>query len=97
MTDDSLNIALCAIAERVGELARDTTWYRFGSSSKRHPGRDVDLLVIYDHRDAGRVNALRNAILDAAPPEPLDLLLLTPDEAVQFDFIEKERCLRIWP
>ena len=97
MASDSLSTALGAIADGVGELARETTWYLFGSSNDRVRGSDVDLLIVYGHRDVERANALREAILDAAPPAPLDLLLLTPDEAVQFDFIEKERCRQIWP
>jgi hypothetical protein len=92
-----LTTALRVVAECCGELAAETTWYRFGSTSERATGRDVDLLVVYEHRDPKRANNLREAITSCAPPEPLDLLLLMPEEAAKFNFIESERCEQIWP
>ena len=97
MGNVSLSTALKSVAERCGALAANTTWYRFGSSTEGRGGRDVDLLVVYEHRDASRANALRETIGDCAPPEPLDLLMLMPEEAAKFNFVEAESCEQIWP
>lgn len=97
MANDSLTTALRDLAEACGKLAAETTWYRFGSTTRGVDGKDVDLLIVYAHRCPTRANALREAISASFPREPLDLLLLMPEEEAKFDFIEAEGCERIWP
>ncbi len=99
MASDSFDTALRRIAECCGDLAGETTWYRFGSTTKDlgGRGRDLDLLIVYEHRSPERANELREAIAGCEPPEPLDVLLLMPEEAAKFNFVEAEGCQRIWP
>lgn len=97
MASDSLTTTLRRVAKCCGELAAATEWYRFGSTRRGLNGQDVDLLVVYEHRDPARANALREAIAGCEPPEPLDLMLLLPEEAEAFDFIVEEGCEQIWP
>lgn len=89
---------LADLAERAGQLAHDTRWYLFGSSSRKEPKpRDIDLLIVYAHGDVDRARELSAWLEANGPMPPVDLVLLSEDEAKQSKFIEAESAILAWP
>ena len=69
--------------------------YLFGSALHAPDPRDLDLLVVYDPtqvhpRDAGRLRDAVFRALSDSTDRPLDVLLLTADEALVTGFAERE-------
>lgn len=69
--------------------------YLFGSALHRHDPQDVDLLVIYDPDvlPPAQAASLRHAMVQAcigATMHPLDLVILTNEEAEQTNFAVRE-------
>lgn len=77
-------------------LTKGTEWYLFGSIlDSRKTSADIDLLVIYeDPDDAIRI---REKIVDLEFHHPLDILLMTPQEADETNFVTSERCVQFFP
>lgn len=94
----SSTTALLALAERVSEQATGTRWYLFGSSLRdaARPN-DLDPLIVYEDGQINRALELRDCLLVADTPRPLDVLLLSASEAASTGFVDLEACVGIWP
>lgn len=64
--------------------------FMFGSSLYR-TGMDFDILIVGPPGD--HLSRLKAEIRDAGKELPLDLLFMTPSEAVETGFIDRERCV----
>lgn len=88
--------ALCTLADGLGVLAGGSTWYLFGSVDREEPGAaDIDLLILC--RDADQADRLRTAIDPDMLGLPLDLSLMTYDEAKEAKAVERQRARKIYP
>jgi predicted nucleotidyltransferase len=89
---------LANLAESAGRLAHDTSWYLFGSSSRQESRpRDIDVLIVYAHEDVDRARELSRWLEVNGPMPPIDLVLLSEEEARQSEFIKAESALLAWP
>jgi predicted nucleotidyltransferase len=89
---DSLRTRLAAVAEALGDVARGTRWYLFGSHVRGTVSgdSDVDLLVVYDSDSVADAKRLITAIWDFPMPQPLDLIVLSRAEEQEMNFVAKE-------
>lgn len=95
---DDLQAAIEASAETVSGMQRV---YVFGSALHRPDPQDVDLLVVYDPDvlPPARTGGLRDAMVQAcigATVHPVDLVLLTQEEAEQTEFAVREQARLIY-
>ncbi|GLK79250.1 hypothetical protein [Methylopila turkensis] len=88
--------ALCTLADGVGVIASGSTWYLFGSVDREESGAaDIDLLILCC--DADQADRLRNSIDLDMLGLPLDLSLMTYDEAKESGAIALQRARKIHP
>lgn len=88
--------ALIDIASRIGSSCKGSEWYLFGSIVRGDLApNDIDLMILcVDHAQA---DLLRDAINTDALDLPLDLSLLTFEEAVEIDAIGQQKALKFFP
>lgn len=84
------------IASSIASHVTEFEWYLFGSclGPKAFPN-DLDLLILYRTDEDARY--LRSYFRSTVIPFPVDLLLLTSEEEVEFNFIETQSARRIYP
>ncbi|MER8410045.1 hypothetical protein [Mesorhizobium sp. M1342] len=88
--------ALCTLADGLGVIAGGSTWYLFGSVDREESGvADIDLLILC--RDADQADRLRSSIDLDMLGLPLDLSLMTYDEAKEAGAIARQRARKIYP
>ncbi len=88
--------ALIDIATDLGPTCAGSEWYLFGSISRGDsaPG-DIDLMILcVDHAQA---DLLRAAICTDALDLPLDLSLLTFEEALEIDAVGQQNAQKFFP
>lgn len=88
--------ALIDIASRIGLSCTGSEWYLFGSVSRGDLApNDIDLMILcVDHVQADLLRAEINLdVLDL----PLDLSLLTFEEAVEIDAISQQKAQKFFP
>ena len=87
---------LQGVARSLSEDVPDSTWYLFGSITRRDPlPSDVDLLIVYEN-DAD-APTLRRGLANLAHFLPLHVLLLRKDEENELHFVDEENAVRIFP
>jgi predicted nucleotidyltransferase len=88
--------ALIDIASGIGSSCRGSEWYLFGSIARGDLApNDIDLMILcVDHAQA---DLLRAAINIDALDLPLDLSLLTFEEAVEIDAIGQQKAQKFFP
>lgn len=88
--------ALCTLADGLGVVAGGSEWYLFGSADREEPGAaDIDLLILC--RDSDQADRLRTAFDIDMLGLPLDLSLMTYDEAKEARAVERQRARKIYP
>jgi hypothetical protein len=88
--------ALCTLADGLGVIADGSTWYLFGSVDREESGpADIDLLILC--RDADQADTLRTLIDPDMIGLPLDLSLMTYDEANEASAVARQRASKIYP
>ena len=89
-------IDLRLLAGTLGPLAEGSQWFLFGSAVHNDPNAaDIDLMILC--KDDDQADALRAAIDPDCLPLPLDLALLTFDEAAEVDAISVQQGRAIFP
>jgi len=84
------------LAEGLGLISNGSEWYLFGSVSRCDPdASDIDLIILC--RSDAQADALRQAINLDCLALPLDLGLMTFDEAAQVDAIRTQGAWLIYP
>lgn len=88
--------ALLDLADRLGPAQHGTEWYLFGSLDRNEAGAsDIDLLILC--LTDQQADLLRRDIDPDCLPLPLDLLLMTFDEAAQVDAVSAQGAQLIYP
>jgi predicted nucleotidyltransferase len=82
---------LCRCAARFPGLE---IW-AFGSMLRSSEPHDLDVLIIYD--DANDVVAMRERQLWEVTLPPVDIIAMTRDEEIHYDFVEVTRAVRLHP
>lgn len=96
MTRERCVKAIVDLAERLGSIQDGSEWYLFGSVDRDEPAAsDIDLLILCTVD--GQADALRREINPDDLPLPLDLGLMTFDEAAQVDAVRTQRARLIYP
>ncbi|MGY8809910.1 MAG: nucleotidyltransferase domain-containing protein [Pseudomonadales bacterium] len=88
--------ALIDIASGIGSSCTGSEWYLFGSIARGDLApNDIDLIILcVDHAQA---DILRAAINTDALDLPLDLSLLTFEEAAEIDAIDQQKAQKFFP
>lgn len=88
--------ALCTLADGLGVIADGSTWYLFGSVDREESGAaDIDLLILC--RGADQADRLRSSIDPDILGLPLDLSLMTYDEAKEAGAVARQCARKIYP
>lgn len=86
---------LCAEIGRVSRMVRDVEWYIFGSVLREpEKAADIDILIIY--RSDESTEMVRNELREAARLFPIHLLFLSEGEEVELQFVDSQRCVRLF-
>jgi predicted nucleotidyltransferase len=81
---------------RIIKFAPDSAWYIFGSAARTPKiAADIDILVLC--KTAQTIDIIRHELRDLCMKLPLHLFLLTSEEEAELNFIETERCIKIYP
>ena len=84
------------LARILSDDVPDSTWYLFGSITRRDPlPSDVDVLIVYEN-DADAI-MLRQGLANLSHFLPLHVLLLRRDEEKELHFIQEQSAWRIFP
>lgn len=88
--------SLIDIATEIGSSCTGSEWYLFGSIARNDLApNDIDLMILcVDHAQA---DLLRVAINTDSLDLPLDLSLLTFEEAVEIDAIAQQKAQKFFP
>jgi hypothetical protein len=88
--------ALIDIASSIGSACTGSEWYLFGSIARDAPApSDIDLMILcVDHAQA---DLLRASIDTDALYLPIDLSLLTFEEAAEIDAIGQQKAQKFFP
>jgi len=90
MIRESVIASLHACAVALGQIADGTQWHLFGSVDRNEASAsDIDLMILC--KDDEQADALRRSIDPDAFLLPLDLALLTYDEAAEVDAVRVQR------
>lgn len=77
-------------------FSRGVTCYLFGSITGRGTAlSDIDLLIIYEDMDA--IISIRDDLAPFCLERPIHLIFMTEAEALETNFIELVRCVKIFP
>jgi hypothetical protein len=88
--------ALYSLADGLSAIAGGSAWYLFGSLNRDEPGAaDIDLLILC--RDADQADRLRAVIDPDMLGLPLDLSLMTYNEAEEAGAVVRQRASKIYP
>ena len=88
--------ALLDLADRLGAIVDESEWYLFGSVDRNEPAAsDIDLLILCTSDT--QADALRQSIDPDLLPFPLDLSLMTFEEAAEADAVLLQRAHKIFP
>lgn len=88
--------SLRELAVSLGPKAEGTQWHLFGSVDRDEPdAADIDLMVLCNCDD--QADALRRSIDADALLLPIDLTLMTFDEAADVDAIRVQRSHVVFP
>ncbi|OWV99548.1 nucleotidyltransferase domain-containing protein [Rhizobium sp. R693] len=100
MTNDELALAplndLKREVERVGKLIPNSKFYLFGSAVT-HPKAcpDFDVLAVADtHEEQMRIF---DEMHDVCSTWPIDLLVMSPAEEAECDFVQAQSCHPLFP
>jgi len=66
--------------------------YMFGSTLEGI-GHDIDILIIGPSGNA--LSVLKQELMFAGSELPLDILYMQPSEAIETDFVNRERCIEL--
>ena len=96
MEMEEITLLLRERARTLAARLAATQWYLFGSVTRgvALPG-DVDLLIVYTV--LSDASELRVALEEFGALIPLHVLLLTPDEEEQLQFVREQHAVRIFP
>lgn len=83
-------------ARRLSHSIPNLSWYLFGSSLENiDSANDLDILIIYQH--LGESELIRAALDQFLISLPVHLTLLTTEEELELDFVQTERCKKLFP
>lgn len=86
--------AIVDLANRLGAFAEGCEWYLFGSADRNEPtASDIDLLILCT--SDLQADELRVRIDLDSLPLPLDVSLMTFDEAAQIDAVRQQHASKI--
>lgn len=86
--------ALYQEVRRIKSRLPTSRWFLFGSAvTAKSPASDIDLLVVCN--DAVDCTTVRTELASICTRFPIHLLLMTPDEEAEVQFIESERATEI--
>ena len=99
MTDAPEVMAIRALyneMQRIRSEVPNSKWFFFGSiTTKKCPVGDFDLLVIC--KTAADCIAVRTELASICEQLPIHLLLMTPSEEAEVNFIQRERAIELNP
>jgi hypothetical protein len=99
MTDALEEIAIRSLyneVQRIKDRVPHSQWYLFGSiTTTKRPVDDFDLLVIC--KTAADCIAVRTELAAICEQLPIHLLIMTPSEEAEVNFIRRERAVELNP
>ena len=88
--------SILEIAAQLDRQGNALNWYVFGSYlTCTTTAKDIDILILYDGIDSAKI--AREYLEELAIIYPIDILLMTKGEELQFNFIESQGAKKIYP